>query len=442
MSRPLAQNRREFLQTTGTAGAAGLALGGSSLVANEEHKDVLKGIPKGNAEHVVMVWLGGGACHIDTWDPKIKGDATGKDKKPGSYYDSIPTAIEGVQVCEHLPKCADILDRFNPIRSTHHEVIDEHAAATNRMHTGRPTTGTLVYPSIGSMVAHQRGAADDSAPAYILIGYPNVTRGPGFLGAKAGYVYLTDTNEGPNGLSRFAGVSNERQERRERLLSRVREIYRDKTAGDKVIANYDATVAEALRLSGPDFMRAFELDREPAELRAAYGGEFGQRCLLSRRLIERGVRFIEVSHNLNFVNGTGWDTHNEGQLNQHLLIQELDNALSALVLDLEQKKLLDKTLIVVATEFGRPAKFDGGGGRGHQSKAFSTVLAGGGLQTGKAIGTTDELGMAIVDRPISVPDLHATIHWALGIDPTSVLYAGDRPVPLTDGGVPIRELFV
>ena len=128
-----------------------------------------------------------------------------------------------------------------------------------------------------------------------------------------------------------------------------------------MIANYDATVAEALRLSGPDFMRAFELDREPAELRAAYGGEFGQRCLLSRRLIERGVRFIEVSHNLNFVNGTGWDTHNEGQLNQHLLIQELDNALSALVLDLEQKKLLDKTLIVVATEFGRPAKFDGGG---------------------------------------------------------------------------------
>ena len=189
-------------------------------------------------------------------------------------------------------------------------------------------------------------------------------------------------------------------------------------------------------------MQAFALDREPAKLRNAYGGEFGQRCLLSRRLIERGVRFIEVSHNLNFVNGTGWDTHNDGQLNQHILIQELDKALSTLVLDLEEKKLLDKTLICVSSEFGRPAGFDGGGGRGHHSKAFTVVLAGGGLQNGKAIGTTDELGMKIVDRPVSVPDLHATMHWALGIDPAHELYDGDRPVPITDGGTPVKELFV
>ena len=143
-------------------------------------------------------------------------------------------------------------------------------------------------------------------------------------------------------------------------------------------------------------MDVFQLDAEPAELRESYGGEFGQRCLLSRRLIQSGVRFIEVSHNLNFINGTGWDTHNDGQLNQHLLIRELDSALSALVLDLEQHRLLDKTLIVVATEFGRPAQFDGGGGRGHHSKAFSIVLAGGGLHNGKTIGETDELGMHIV----------------------------------------------
>jgi hypothetical protein len=438
-------NRRDFLASA-TAGstAAALAASGHLVFANEDEvkKSVLDGLPKGKAEHCVMVWLGGGACHIDTWDPKRKGDAKAKDKKPGSYYDPIPTAIDGMQVCEHLPKCADILDRFNPIRSTHHEVIDEHAAATNRMHTGRATSGTIVYPSIGSIVAHERGPAGDAAPAYVLIGYPNVTRGPGFLGARAGYVYLTDTSEGPTGLSRFDQITDERQARRERLLGRVREVYRDRTQGDQRIADYDATVQEALRLSGPEFMTAFELDREPADLRSRYGGEFGQRCLLSRRLIERGVRFIEVSHNLNFVNGTGWDTHNEGQLNQHLLIRELDSALSSLVLDLEEKKLLDKTLIVVATEFGRPAKFDGGGGRGHQSKAFSTVLAGGGLRTGKVIGTTDELGMAIVDRPVSVPDLHATMHWALGIDPTKILYAGERPVPITDGGVPIRELFV
>ncbi len=388
-----------------------------------------------------MIWLGGGACHIDTWDPKKKGDA--KARKPGSYYDAIDTAVDGVQVCEHLPKCANVLDRFMLMRSVHHEVIDEHAAATNRMHTGRPTSGTVVYPSVGSIVAHQRGAAGDNVPAYVLIGYPNITRGPGFLGAKAGYIYLTDTSSGPNGLSRPTDISKERRSRREQLLAKVRAGYRQQMTNDQFVKDYDDTLAEALRLSGPNFMKVFNLDAEPADLRNAYGGEFGQRCLLSRRLIESGVRFIEVSHNLNFVNGTGWDTHNEGQLNQHLLIQELDSALSTLVTDLEEKKLLDKTLIVVSTEFGRPPGFDGGGGRGHQSKAFSVAMAGGGLKTGVAIGETNELGQEIVSRPVSVPDLHATMHCALGIDPSQELIAdGGRPVPITDMGQPVRELFV
>ncbi len=153
------------------------------------------------------------------------------------------------------------------------------------------------------------------------------------------------------------------------------------------------------------------------------------------------MRFVEVSSNLNFVNGTGWDTHNEGQLKQHELIEELDQALSTLIVDLEKHKLLDRTLIVVATEFGRPPEFDAGGGRGHHSKAFSCLLAGGGLKTGQVVGVTDELGRLLVERPVSVPDLHATIHWALGIDPAKELYAGDRPVPITDGGVPVREVF-
>ena len=434
--------RRDFLKTTAVAGSAFASVNSlaNALAATETAKKI--DLPKGKAEHCVMIWLGGGACHIDTWDPKKKGDATAGEKKPGSYYDPISTAIDGVQVCEHLPKCAGILDRFNLILSVHHEVINEHAAATNQMHTGRSTSGTIVYPSIGSIVANQRGAASDSAPPYVLIGYPNVTRGPGFLGAKSGYVDLTDTNEGPNGLSRFNGITDARQSRREKLLGRVRDLYRNQAARDKKVENYDASIDEALRLSGPEFMQAFALDREPDTLRHTYGGEFGQRCLLSRRLIERGVRFIEVSHNLNFVNGTGWDTHNDGQLNQHILIQELDKALSTLVLDLEEKKLLDKTLICVSSEFGRPAGFDGGGGRGHHSKAFTVALAGGGLQNGKVIGSTDDLGMEIVDRPVSVPDLHATMHWALGIDPTHELYDGERPVPITDGGQPIRELFV
>ncbi len=436
------QNRRHFLSQSALAGAAmgltSLTGGVSSLLASDKKKKLP--FPVGQAEHCIMIWLGGGSCSIDTWDPKKKGDA--QLKKAGSYYDAIDTAIQGTQVCEHLPKCAKILDRFNIVRSVHHDVIDEHAAATYRVHSGRPTSGSVVYPSLGSIVAHKKGAVNPNAPAYVLIGYPNITRGPGFLGAKAGYIYLTDTQSGPKGFTRSPLVSTSRQNRREQLLAQLRREYLQKQAGGQTIKDYNATVTEALRLSGPQFMNVFQLDKEPAKLRQQYGGEFGQRCLLSRRLLQSGVRFIEVSHNMNFVNGTGWDTHNDGQLNQHLLIQELDNALSTLVIDLEQHKMLDKTLIVVASEFGRPANFDGGGGRGHYSKAFSVVLAGGGLKNGLTVGTTNELGMKIVDTPVSIPDLHATIHCAMGIDPSEELMTPDeRPVPITDRGKPIRKLF-
>ncbi len=421
--------RRDFL--VGSVAAASL-----SVLPAVRATD--KKLQLGKAEHCIFIWLGGGAGQIDTWDPKQLGDP--QAKKAGSYYKSVDTAIPGVQVCEHLPQCAKVLDRFALVRTVHHEVIDEHAAAVNRMHTGRPTTGTIVYPSIGSIVAHQRGAAGDGVPAYVLIGYPNVTRGPGFLGSKHSYVYLTDTETGPAGLSRAIEITADRQDRREELLAKIRANYVAKNAEDSYVRQYDATISEALRLSGPQFKRIFELSQEPGSLRDSYGGEFGQRCLLARRLVESGVRFIEVSHNLNFLNGTGWDVHNEGILQQHRLIQELDKALATLVVDLESKRLLDKTLIVVASEFGRPASFDAGGGRGHHGKSFSVALAGGGLKTGQAIGQTDDLAMKIESRPVSVPDLHATIHATLGIDPSEHLYAGERPVPITDGGIPIAEL--
>jgi uncharacterized protein (DUF1501 family) len=268
-----------------------------------------------------------------------------------------------------------------------------------------------------------------------------VSRGPGFLGAKYGYVYLTDTATGPSGLTPPIDVSAVRRARREALLEDLRGEFLAQHPGDPLIADFAAAGREAARLAGPTFMGAFSLDQEPAEVRASYGGEFGQRCLLARRLVERGVRFIEVSHNLNFLNGTGWDTHNNGQLRQHELIQELDAALAGLLDDLSRLRLLDRTLVVVATEFGRPAEFDSGGGRGHQSTAFSGLLAGGGLRLGRVVGVTDDLGKTIVDRPVSVPDFHATIYAALGTNPAKELETGGRPVPLTDHGKPISELF-
>lgn len=421
-------NRRHFI----AASAMGAAAVPGVLAAEKK-------FPKGKAEHCIFIWLGGGACQIDTWDPKRLGDP--KTKKAGSAYPAIETAVPGVQVCEHLKGCAKLLDRFVLMRTVNHNVVDEHAAATNRMHTGRPTSGTIVYPSIGSVVAHERGKANAGMPSYVVMGYPNLTRGPGFLGAKHGYIYLTDTKAGPEGLARPRDITSARMSDRERLLEKVRGEFLKRNPRDKAVRSYDVTIDEALALGRGEFKNAFDLKGESAGLRNSYGDEFGQRCLLARRLVQRGVRFIEVSFNLNFINGTGWDTHNQGQENQHILIQQLDAALATLVADLEKNKLLDKTLIVVSTEFGRPAQFDGGGGRGHHPGSFTVAVAGGGLKTGQAVGVTDDMGMKIVEQPISVPDLFATIHCALGINPHKNLYAGDRPVPVTDHGQPVREVF-
>ena len=425
-------SRRQFLKA---AAATAASVPAASLLANPSAASTAT--PKGKAEHCIFIWLGGGMAQIDTFDPKRQGNPKASPKVAGSDYASIDTAVPGVKFCEHLHRSARLADRMTAIRTINHHVIDEHAFGTNFVHTGRMISGSVTYPSIGSIVAHERGAIGADVPAYMLIGYPNVSRGPGFLGAKAGFVYLVDTDSGPAGFSRPEGVNPKRAMRRQQLLEPVT----DRISDESILAQYRASQQEALRLAGPDFMRHFDLKDESADLRNAYGGEFGQRCLLARRLVQNGVRFIEVSHNLNFINGTGWDTHNEGQLNQHLLIKELDIALSALLTDLENQKMLDKTLVVIGTEFGRPGSFDGRGGRGHQGSCFSMIMAGGGLKHCGAYGTTDELSKKIEEGPVSIPDFHATIHAAMGVDPHKELFDGSRPVPITDGGTPIAALF-
>jgi len=423
-------NRREFLTRASlAAGALALPRLGHAAPA----------IPLGKAEHCVFIWLGGGMSQIDTFDAKpTRGD--GK-KVAGCYYDIIDTAIPDAKFSEHLPQLAKMADRLIPVRTVNHNVIDEHAAATNRMHTGRLPSGSVVYPSIGSIVAHERKSALEGVPAYVVMGYPSATRGPGFLGPKSGYVYLTDTASGPAGLTRASGITDERAARRQALLGAVREDYLGRIS-DAAPRDYDEAISEGFRLQGGDFMKAFNLAEEPDSLRAAYGDEFGQRCLLARRLIQRGVRFMEVGFNLNFVNGAGWDSHNAAQRELHVLIRGLDHVVATLITDLENNKLLDKTLIVIASEFGRPAHFDAGGGRGHHGKCFTVVLAGGGLRTGQCVGTTDNLAMTIAADPVNVPDLFATILAGMGINPNKSIVDNERPIPLTDNGVPIAKLFV
>jgi hypothetical protein len=425
-------NRRDFLKYS-TALGAGASLGGRAMASQEP------GPPLGEAEHCIFIWLGGGMSQIDTFDPKKRGDSRSTPRVAGTDYGVIDTNVPGVRFTEHLARSARLADRITAVRTVHHTIADEHALATNLVHTGRIISGTVIYPSLGSLVAHQRGALHDGVPAYMLIGYPNVSRGPGYLGSKYAPVYLTDTGSGPAGFTPATGLSEAQLKRRHMAMAGSADIKTD----DRALAEYALMQEQARRWSGPVFMNNFKLDQEPAALRESYGGEFGQRCLLARRLIQSGVRFIEVSHNMNFINGTGWDTHFEGQQNQHVLIRELDHALSALITDLERNKLLDKTLIAIGTEFGRPIGFDSRGGRGHQQSAFTLVLAGGGLRHSGAYGITDEEnGAEIMENPVTVPDFHATIHAALGINPGTDLHEAGRPVPITDGGTPIRAMFV
>ena len=421
-------NRRTFLSHAATAAAAASLPG---LLRANPGAQVLS-LPKGKAEHCIFIWLGGGMSQIDTFDPKKRGSS--KTRTAGTDYDVVDTAVPGVKFTEPMAKSARLAEQITVVRTVYH-TIGEHGLATNFVHTGRPVSGSTIYPSFGSIVAHERGAVYEKVPAYLLIGYPNVSRGPGFLGPKHGYIYLTDTESGPAGFSPVDRIDREREGRRQSTLQLLQ------GREEEPLSGYAELQREALRLAGPEFMRTFKLDEEPAALRQAYGGEFGQRCLLSRRLVQAGVRFIEVSHNLNFINGAGWDTHNAGHQNQYGLVQELDSAFATLMTDLRDKKLLDKTLLVIGTEFGRPAGFDAGGGRGHQERSFSLVLAGGGLKHRGAYGVTDDLSAKIVEDRVSVPDFHATIHAAMGIDPTKNLGAGSRPVPITDGGKPIAALF-
>lgn len=425
-------DRRQFLKNAACGSAALLGPAASAGTGARFAE------PRASADTCIFIWLAGGMCHVDTLDPKARGDGA---NVPGSYYNAIKTAVPGIEVCEHLPHIAERMDRVAILRSLHHE-FGNHTQAVDYVHTGRAPTGTVVYPSIGSIVAHELGGFDPTAQAYVVIGEPMQPRGPGFLGGKYNYIYVTDTEAGPAGLQPPRGVSLEEYHQRVKWLSEFSRPYREEHSGVAAIEEYFSLAGRGFEMMSEKFQSAFSVNNEPAALREAYGEEFGQRLLLSRRMVEHGIRFVECSFNLKFLNGYGWDTHAFAQKRVHLLIRQLDRALWVLIEDLDKRKMFDRTLVVIATDFGRPPDFDGQGGRGHQAVAYSTLLFGGGIKGGRVIGRTNELGREIVERPISIPDFHATIHRAMGINPEKPLLTPDgRPVPITDYGKPVQELF-
>ncbi len=416
------------------------------------------------AKSCILIWLDGGPSHLETFD--LKPDAPAEVRGP---FAPIATKLAGVQICELLPRTARLMDRMALVRSVT-SPLGEHNFGAHYLLTGYKPTPVLEYPSYGSVLASVRGERGD-LPAHVAV--PNFAVG----GAKfsgAGFLPATcrpfsvggDPSRGEfkvRDLELFPEVTPERLERRREFLAeldRFAEAIEEAVEeaadnGDpgareprapRNLAPRDPQFEQAYRLvTSPQAKRAFDLSAEKPEVRDRYGHRtVGQSCLLARRLVERGVPFVTV-------NNTGWDTHQrlytslkEGYTGAKVpvgLVPSLDNGLAALVDDLNDRGLLDETLVCVMGEFGRTPKLNTSAGRDHWPRVFSVLLAGGGIRGGQVIGSSDAVGESPKDNPVTPADLAATIYTLLGVDPALELHTADgRPVRVNQDGAVIKAL--
>lgn len=405
--------RRRFLNlgatsigTTGLLGALGLGADGPA-----KHKAAC-----------ILVFLDGGPSQMETWDPK-PGTANGGETK------AIATAASGIQIAEYWPKIAETFRDLSIIRTVTSKE-GEHGRARYQMHTGRRPTGALKFPNLGSVVAEELGRADSELPNFISLGD---TVGPGFLGVHTAPFIVRRPGQLPENVS--SPIDADRIARRLALVARQDEEFA--TAGAKDIAReHQGLSAQALRMMKTPRLKAFDLSQEPDKLRDAYGrNTFGQGLLLARRLVEAGVPFVEVRRG-------GWDNHEKLYEQVPKLAAEVDPALAMLIADLKSRGELERTLVVCMGEFGRTPKLNPRGGRDHWPRSFGILLAGAGIQGGRAIGKTDAQGTEIVDRPVSIPDIFQTFCRALAIDPaTELITPQGRPIKIVDEGAVVKELF-
>ena len=389
----------------------------------------------------ILIWLDGGPSHIDTFDPKP--DAPSEVR---SQFGTIPASVPGILLCEHLPLTARVMQDVALIRSFTHE-LGNHDTGTRFIFTGHRPVPSLDYPSLGSLAAHAAGFGA-AMPPYVAVpgdavGGDSGAAGSGYLpracsafsaGRESGRVPELDSPE---------GVGIERVERRRDMLRRVDAFSRRVEEGPATRSR-DAFYEQAYRLlASPEAKAAFDLSREEPASRERYGGgRLGTGCLLARRLIEGGARFVTVVD-------TGWDTHQ--QIFRELpdsrfpgsgKVPALDRAYSALITDLKERGLLATTLVVLLGEFGRTPKLNALAGRDHWPRAGFVCLAGGGVKGGRVIGATDARGEVPVERPVGPPDLAFTILKLLGIDPGRELVTpAGRPVRILSEGSFIGEVL-
>jgi hypothetical protein len=398
-----AVSRRDFLRA-GTLAAMGLGLG-SHLHAASAAKPAAA-----RCESVVLLWMQGGVSHLDTFDPKPHAPAEVRGE-----FRAIPTCVAGIQLCEHLPRMARIADKIAFIRSMHHPE-GAHERGMSYMLSGFNPTPAVNHPSLGSVVMKELGPRR-GMPPYVTLPGTSFAAALGYLGPG----YLEPSHE-PLALA-VDPVSN-------RVRVRDLDLPHESTA-ERADAT-TATRAQARAIPGG----VLDLSRESNAARAAYGrGSFGQKCLLARRLIEAGSRFVTVDDD-------GWDHHFRGFEALEKRLPPFDQAVATLISDLDDRGLLDKTLVVFLTEFGRTPRINREGGRDHHPGVFSVFLAGGGVRGGQVIGASDARGELPASHPITPEDLVRTLYAQLGIAPCKqyAQTALGRPMPVLEGGELIRGL--
>lgn len=393
-----------------------------SLRAAAEQAAAAPGTPGfGKAKAVIMLQLAGGLSQIDSFDPK-----TGPSKGPA---DALKTKA-GFQVTSFLPQTAGIADKITVIRSMTAKV-GVHEQASYLMRTGFEKRGTIIHPTLGAWAQHYLGASHQTLPSSVCINRP-ANHGNGFFPATMSPLPILDPDEGlRNAVSRTAPAT---ADKRLALLGEIDRKFAEKVKHPDVAA-YDEFFESTLRLMKGRDLEVFDLEKETAALREKYGrNRFGQGCLLARRLVEGGVRYVEV------VSG-GWDMHKDIEGGMEDRGTEFDTAFAALVSDLDSRGLLDSTMVVVATEFGRKPEFDGSG-RGHHPLVFSCVLAGGGVKRGYVHGASDESGGHVKSDPVTVGDFHATIARACGLPiEKPVVSPSGRPFTIGNKGRPVDAVF-
>jgi hypothetical protein len=445
-SRSFAQTRRQWLRLAASGLAVSQSTGWLGALAAHAAQNTQR------RRSCILLWMNGGPSQIDTFDLK-------PGHVNGGPFRAIRTAVPGLRISEHLPMLATQIDHLALIRSMSTKEGD-HGRATYFLRTGYVPQGGVQYPSIGSLVAKELADEEADLPNFISIApfryFSPPAYGPGFLGNDYAPLIVGETGfgqvqQGGNAyeaglkvkdLESPKGIDRRQADSRLALLDPLNASFIEGHPGGPA-SSHRTAFERAVKLMRSDGVRAFNLEDEPDRLRDAYGrNAFGQGCLLARRLVERGVPFVDVT--LGSLEGNGafaWDTHQQNFDQVKKLSQVLDAGWATLLQDLKQRGMLESTTILWMGEFGRTPKINNQVGRDHFPDAWTTVLAGGGIQGGQAIGTTSPDGLKVIGRPVTVPDLVATLCHALGIDPKiqNVSNVG-RPIRIADPAAkPVME---